>query len=116
MNNRKAKLTIMIITTTPSVDGKTIKHYKGIVTGEAVIGVNVFRDLLAGLRDMFGGRSKTYQRGFAEGRAHALHDLEAAAEKLGADAVVAVDFDYEVLGQGNGMLMVSASGTAVVLE
>ena len=106
----------MIITTTNSIEGKTIKEYKGIVTGEAVIGINIFRDFLSGIRDIFGGRSKTYQKGFREGRGHALADLEAEAKKLGADAVVAVDIDYEVLGQQNGMLMVSASGTAVVFE
>ena len=106
----------MIITTTDSVDGYRITEYLGLVAGEAVLGVNVFKDLFAGLRDIVGGRSGGYQSSLREARDAALADLEEAARALGADAVVGLDLDYEVLGQNNGMLMVSANGTAVRLR
>jgi uncharacterized protein YbjQ (UPF0145 family) len=105
----------MIVTTTPSVEGKPIREYKGIVTGEAILGANVFKDLFAGLRDIVGGRSATYERELAKARQVALDEMAEAASQLGATAVVGVDLDYEVLGANNGMLMVSASGTAVVV-
>ena len=106
----------MIITTTPSVEGKRITAYRGIVTGEAILGANLFKDLFAGIRDLVGGRSATYERELQRAREIALQELEQRALELGATAVVGVDLDYEVLGQANGMLMVSASGTAVVTD
>jgi|SRR5687767_8727177 uncharacterized protein YbjQ (UPF0145 family) len=106
----------MTVTTTPTVDGKRIKAYLGIVTGEAILGANIFRDLFATIRDVVGGRSAAYERELAQARTIALQEMESAATARGADAVVGVDLDYEVLGQGNGMLMVSVSGTAVTLE
>ena len=106
----------MIITTTDEVAGYDVTGYLGIVAGEAVLGVNVFKDIFAGLRDIVGGRSGGYQGSLREAREAALADLEASAADLGADAVVGLDLDYEVLGQNNGMLMVSANGTAVKLR
>lgn len=105
----------MIKTTTPSVEGRPITAYLGIVVGEAIVGANIFKDLFAGVRDIVGGRSGAYEQELGKARRIALDELEQSALALGADAVVAVDLDYEVLGQGNGMLMVSASGTAVKL-
>ena len=103
----------MIVTTTPTVEGRSIAEYNGIVTGEAILGANIFKDLLAGIRDIVGGRSAAYERELANARDVALKELEDRAAALGADAVVGVDLDYEVIGQGGSMLMVSASGTAV---
>jgi uncharacterized protein YbjQ (UPF0145 family) len=105
----------MIVTTTPSIEGRPIREYKGIVTGEAIVGANVFKDLFAGIRDIVGGRSATYERELGRARQIALDEMTQAAGQLGATAVVGVDLDYEVLGSGNGMLMVTASGTAVVV-
>ncbi len=105
----------MIVTTTPSVEGRTITAYKGIVTGEAILGANIFKDLFAGIRDIVGGRSAAYERELNTARETALREMEERAAAMGADAVVGVDLDYEVLGQGGSMLMVSASGTAVTL-
>jgi uncharacterized protein YbjQ (UPF0145 family) len=105
----------MLITTTSAVDGHPITKYLGVVTGEAIIGANVFRDMFAAVRDIVGGRSATYERGLAEARQVALSEMSTRAQELGATAIVGVDFDYEVLGQNNGMLMVAVSGTAVVL-
>ncbi len=102
----------MIVTTTPSVEGYQIAEYKGIVTGEAILGANVFRDIFAGITDIIGGRSGAYEKSLAEARETALRELEERAADRGATAVVGVDLDYEVI---NNMLMVSASGTAVVL-
>jgi uncharacterized protein YbjQ (UPF0145 family) len=106
----------MIITTTPAIDGKRIREYRGIVTGEAILGANIFRDLFAGLRDIVGGRSAAYEKELRSAREMAMAEMAAGATELGANAVVGVDLDYEVLGQNNGMLMVSVSGTAVILE
>ena len=106
----------MIVTTTPSVEGKTILEYKGIVFGEVISGVNVIRDFAAGLSNFFGGRSGTYEDELLSTRTQALAELEQRAAQLGADAVVGIDVDYEVLGANNGMLMVTASGTAVSLS
>jgi uncharacterized protein YbjQ (UPF0145 family) len=100
----------MIVTTTPSVEGYSIAEYKGIVTGEAILGANVFRDLFAGITDILGGRSKAYEEELAKARQTALAEMQDRARELGANAVVGVDLDYEVI---NNMLMVSASGTAV---
>ncbi len=105
----------MILTTTPNVEGRTITAYLGIVTGEAIMGANVFRDFFAGIRDIVGGRSAAYEKELRKARETALEELKASALSLGADAVVGVDIDYEVLGEKNGMLMVSVSGTAVRL-
>jgi len=92
---------------------KTIQQYCGIVTGEAILGANLFKDLFAGIRDLVGGRSATYERELQNAREIALKEMQDTAAQLGANAVVGVDIDYEVLGQNNGMLMVAASGTAV---
>ena len=106
----------MIVTTTPSLEGKRITKYHGVIAGEAILGANLFKDLFAGIRDLVGGRSATYERELQKARDIALTELKERAQELGANAVVGVDLDYEVLGQGNGMLMVSASGTAVFVE
>ena len=106
----------MIVTTTPNIEGRKISRYCGVVAGEAILGANLFKDIFAGIRDLVGGRSATYERKLQKARDIALKELEQRAEELGANAVVGIDLDYEVLGQGNGMLMVSASGTAVVVE
>ena len=106
----------MIITTTPSVEGKKIVAYKGIVFGEVISGVDFVRDFAAGLSNFFGGRSTTYEEELSTARNTALQELSQRAAALGANAVVGVDIDYEVLGSNNGMLMVTASGTAVVVE
>ena len=105
----------MIVTTTPSVEGKTILEYKRIVFGEVISGVNVIRDFAAGLSNFFGGRSGTYEEELANARETALQELEERAQERGANAVVGVDIDYEILGADNGMLMVTVSGTAVVV-
>ncbi|EWY39378.1 hypothetical protein N825_06680 [Skermanella stibiiresistens SB22] len=105
----------MIITTTDHVEGRRVIEYLGVVTGEAIIGVNVFRDFFAGIRDIVGGRSGGYQNALKDAREHAMDDMRDAAKRLGADAVVGVDLDYEVLGKENGMLMVSINGTAIKL-
>ena len=106
----------MLMTTTPSVEGQRIVRYCGVITGEAILGANVFKDLFAGIRDIVGGRSATYERELQRARDIAMEELAERARQLGANAVVGVDLDYEVLGQNNVMLMVSASGTAVILE
>ncbi len=106
----------MIVTTTPSIEGKRIKEYRGIVTGEAILGANIFRDLFAGIRDIVGGRAAAYEEELKTAREVATNEMMTKAVQLGADAIVGVDLDYEVLGQANGMLMVTISGTAVVME
>ncbi|HWR90228.1 MAG TPA: heavy metal-binding domain-containing protein [Dissulfurispiraceae bacterium] len=106
----------MLVTTTPGIEGKRITKYYGVVAGEAILGANIFKDLFAGIRDLVGGRSATYERELQRARDIALKELQERAMELGANAVVGVDLDYEVLGEGNGMLMVSASGTAVFAE
>ena len=106
----------MILTTTPSVEGKQIVAYQGIVFGEVIAGVNFAKDIVAGFSNFFGGRSYTYEEELLNARTTALQELEQRAAQLGANAVVGVDVDYEVLGADNGMLMVTVSGTAVVAE
>ncbi len=106
----------MLVTTTPAIEGRRITKYCGIVTGEAILGANVFKDVFAGIRDLVGGRSATYERELQRARDIALEEMQQRAQEAGGNAVVGVDLDYEVLGQGNGMLMVSASGTAVFVE
>lgn len=105
----------MILTTTPSVEGRTIREYKGVVFGEVITGVNFIRDLAASIRNVIGGRSGSYEDELIKARTQAMEELEQRARELGADAVVGIDVDYEVLGADNGMLMVTASGTAVRL-
>jgi uncharacterized protein YbjQ (UPF0145 family) len=107
----------MITTTTPTVPGREITEIKGVIAGEAILGVNIFRDLFAGLRDIIGGRSGGYQKALEEAREHAMNDLVAEAQAVGADAVVGIDIDYEAIDTQKGaMLMVSCSGTAVKLR
>lgn len=106
----------MIITTTPSIEGKHITEYLGIVTGEAIMGANILRDFLANIRDVIGGRAGSYEEKLIEARQVSIKEMEEHAAQLGADAVVGVDIDYEVLGADNGMLMVTACGTAVRID
>lgn len=106
----------MVVTTTPGVEGKRIVEYKGIVFGEVISGVNFIKDFAAGLSNFFGGRSKAYEGELLAAREGALEEMEQRAAALGANAVVGVDIDYEVLGSGGNMLMVTASGTAVLVE
>ena len=103
----------VIVSTTPTLEGRPIQEYCGIVTGEVIVGANLFRDLFAGIRDIVGGRSGSYERILADARNQASEELQAEAAALGANAVVAIDLDYEVVGPSGSMLMVSASGTAV---
>jgi uncharacterized protein YbjQ (UPF0145 family) len=107
---------IMIITTTPTVEGKKITEYKGVIFGEVIAGVDFIKDFAAGLTNFFGGRSNSYEGELIEARQSALREMEERARRLGCNAVVGVDIDYEVLGQNGSMLMVTASGTAVVVE
>jgi uncharacterized protein YbjQ (UPF0145 family) len=106
----------MLITTTPNVEGRNITEYKGIVFGEVISGVNFIKDFAAGLSNFFGGRSGSYEGELIEAREEAIREMEKRARFLGANAIVGVDIDYEVLGQGGNMIMVTASGTAVVIE
>lgn len=106
----------MILTTTPSVEGRRITSYLGIITGEAIMGANIMRDIFASITDIIGGRSGAYEEKLQEARHIALQELADRAARLGANAVVGVDLDYEVIGKNGSMLMVSASGTAVRVE
>lgn len=106
----------MIVTTTPSIEGKKITAYKGIVFGEVISGVDFIKDFAAGLTNFFGGRSNSYEGELIQARENAISEMTKRAANMGANAVVGVDVDYEVLGQGNNMLMVTVSGTAVVVE
>ena len=105
--------TVMIMTTTPTVEGHTITEYRGVVFGEVITGVNFIKDFAASIRDFVGGRSGSYEDELVNARTQAMNEMESRARQLGADAVVGIDIDYEVLGQTNSMLMVTASGTAV---
>lgn len=105
----------MILTTTPTVEGRPVLEHKGIVFGETIIGANIFKDIFASIRDIVGGRSGSYERVLAEARETALEEMKQRAQALGANAVVGIDVDYEVIGANGSMLMVSASGTAVRL-
>jgi uncharacterized protein YbjQ (UPF0145 family) len=109
---------LMLVVTTPSLEGRRITRHLGLVSGEAILGANIFRDLFAGIRDIVGGRSAAYEKELRAAKDIALQEMAEQARELGANAVVAVDLDYETIqvGQGGGMLMVSASGTAVVVE
>lgn len=105
----------MILSTTPAIEGQPIKAYKGIVTGETIIGANIVKDFFAGIRDVIGGRSGSYERVLREAKDTSMNELVQRAEALGANAVVGIDIDYETIGDSGSMLMVAISGTAVVL-
>ncbi|MFN7280636.1 MAG: heavy metal-binding domain-containing protein [bacterium] len=105
----------MITTTTNSIEGRSIRSYLGVISSETIIGANVFKDILGGLRDFFGGRSGTYEKVMEEAKVTALRELEDKARAMGADAIVGIDLDFETIGANGSMLMVSASGTAVKL-
>ncbi len=107
--------TEMILSSTPTIEGRPVQEYLGIVTGETIIGANLFRDLFASIRDIVGGRSGSYEEVLREARETALREMRETALSMGANAVIGIDLDYEVIGQGGSMLMVSASGTAVKL-
>lgn len=105
----------MILTTTPQIEGHTIREYKGVVTGETIIGANIFKDLFAGIRDIVGGRSGSYEKVLREAKDTSMHEMSERAQAMGANAIVAIDIDYETIGEKNSMLMVATSGTAVVI-
>ncbi len=105
----------MIVSTTPAIEGRPVRDYLGVVAGEAILGANIFRDIFAGIRDIVGGRSGSYEKVLREARESALREMQEEARKLGADAVVGIDYDYETLGANGSMLMVAVSGTAVRL-
>ncbi|WP_067224695.1 heavy metal-binding domain-containing protein [Stappia indica] len=106
----------MLVTTTATLQNREIADYRGIVTGEAILGANIFKDLFAGIRDIVGGRSAAYEEELARARQIALEEMQQRAAQLGANAVIGVDLDYETVGQNGSMLMVSATGTAVVVR
>ena len=106
----------MIVTTTPNIEGKKIVKYLGLVTGEAIIGANFVKDFFAGIRDIVGGRAGSYEEGLREAKNIALAEMQDYAARLGANAIVGIDLDYETMGGTGSMLMVSASGTAVIIE
>jgi len=106
----------MVQSTTPSIEGKKISQYHGVVTGEAILGANIFKDFFAGIRDIVGGRSAAYEKELRKARQVAFEEMEQEAAELGANAVVGIDIDYETVGARGGMLMVSVSGTAVTIQ
>ena len=106
----------MLLSTTPTIEGRPIQQYFGIVSGEVIIGANFFKDFAASLHDIFGGRASSYENTLCEAKEKALNEMRQRAENMGANAIVGIDLDYEVLGTNNGMLMVTASGTAVKLD
>ena len=106
----------MILTTTPAIEGYTIREYKGVVFGEVITGVNFLKDFAASIRNFVGGRSGSYENELVEARQNAMDEMAQRARSMGANAVVGIDIDYEVLGADNGMLMVTASGTAVIID
>ncbi len=105
----------MVITTTPTIEGHPVREYKGIVTGETIIGANVIKDFMASLTDFFGGRSGQYEKVLIEAKDTAMREMMQRAQQMGANAIVGIDIDYETVGQSGSMLMVSTSGTAVVI-
>jgi uncharacterized protein YbjQ (UPF0145 family) len=106
----------MLKTTTPTLEGHQIRRYHGVVVGEAILGANIFRDLFASIRDIVGGRSGAYEAELAKARGIAFEEMEEQASEMGANAIVGIDLDYEVVGKDGGMLMVSISGTAVEID
>ena len=106
----------MLITTTPNIEGKRITRYYGIVSGETIVGANIFRDFFASIRDVIGGRTNSYEEVLRKAKDSALREMEEQAMRLGANAVIGVDLDYETVGQNGSMLMVTASGTAVFIQ
>ena len=106
----------MTNTTTPLIEGKKITNYLGVVTGEAILGANLFKDIFAGIRDLVGGRSKAYEEELEKARVIAFEEMNQKAQSLGANAVISIDIDYETVGAKGGMLMVAVSGTAVIVE
>lgn len=106
----------MVMSTTNSLEGKTITKYLGVVTGEAILGANIFKDIFAGIRDIVGGRSASYERELQEARRLAFTELEEKSRRVGANAIIGIDIDYETIGANGSMLMVSVSGTAVLAE
>jgi uncharacterized protein YbjQ (UPF0145 family) len=113
--NHATKEARVLLTTTNNVEGKRVVKYLGLVSGEAILGANIFKDIFAGIRDIVGGRSQAYERELQKAKTIALHEMQLQAQELGGNAVIAIDLDYETVGSGS-MLMVSAAGTAVVLE
>ena len=111
----KERNNTMIFSTTPTLEGHPIREYRGVVTGETIIGANVFKDFMAGLRDFFGGRSGAYESVLREAKDSAMREMAQRAESLGCNAIVGIDLDYETVGQGGSMLMVTCSGTAVII-
>ena len=105
----------MILSTTPTIEGRTIREYKGVVTGETIIGANMFKDFMAGIRDIVGGRSGAYEKVLREAKDTSMQEMMERAQAMGANAIVGIDIDYETLGNGGSMLMVATSGTAVVI-
>lgn len=105
----------MTLSTTPTIEGRNILEYKGIVTGETIIGANMFKDLFAGIRDIVGGRAGAYEKVLREAKDTSMNEMMQRASQLGANAIVGIDIDYETIGQSNSMLMVAVSGTAVVI-
>ena len=105
----------MILSTTPTIEGHSIREYKGVVTGETIIGANIFKDIFAGIRDIVGGRSASYESVLREAKDTSLKEMMLRAQSLGANAIVGIDIDYETVGNGGSMLMVATSGTAVVI-
>ena len=105
----------MILSTTPTIEGHTIKEYKGVVTGETIIGANVFKDFFAGIRDIVGGRAGSYEEVLREAKDTSIKEMMQRAQTMGANAVVGIDIDYETIGSHGSMLMVATSGTAVVI-
>jgi len=106
----------MIVTTTPTIEGHTIREYKGLVSGEVIFGMNFLKDFGASIRDFFGGRTESYENAMLEGRETAQKEMMQRAQRMGANAIVGVSFGYETMGQANGMIMVAISGTAVVID
>ncbi|MCS6869871.1 MAG: YbjQ family protein [Anaerolineae bacterium] len=106
----------MLVTTTPTLEGKTVRKYLGLVSGETILGANIFRDIGAGLRDIFGGRARSYERSLIEAKQSAINQMIEQAKGMGANAVIGVSLDFETVGSNGSMLMVSASGTAVIVE
>ena len=105
----------MILSTTPTIEGRPIRDYRGVVTGEPIIGANLLKDFLAGIREIVGGRSSAYERVLREAKDTSMKEMQERAEQLGANAIVGIDIDYETIGEANSMLMVAVSGTAVVI-